>query len=79
MFAAAIWDRDGRVLHLARDRFGEKPLYYGIFGQTLLFGSELRALRVHPAWSAKINRDALSLYFRHNCVPQPLTIYEDVF
>ena len=78
MFALAVWDREQRVLHLARDRFGEKPLYYGIFGDTLLFGSELGALKAHPAWHGSINRDALALYFRHNCVPQPLSIYEGV-
>ena len=78
MFALALWDRRERVLSFARDRFGEKPLYYGVFGDTLLFGSELAALKAHPAWRGRINPDSLALYFRHNCVPQPLSIYVGV-
>jgi len=79
MFALALWDQACRRLHLARDRFGEKPLYVAVLGETLLFGSELAALRAHPKWVGQISRDALQLYFRHNCLPQPLTIYENVF
>ncbi len=71
MFALAVWDRHERRLHLARDRFGEKPLYYGWMGGVLLFGSELKALRAHRAFDAELDRDALALYFRHNCVPAP--------
>jgi asparagine synthase (glutamine-hydrolysing) len=78
MFALAAWDREARTLHLARDRFGEKPLYYGRAGRTLLFGSELKALRAHPSWRGEIDRDALALYFRYNCVPAPRSIYVGV-
>ena len=78
MFAFALWDRTERLLHLARDRMGEKPLYYGWCGGTLLFGSELKALRAHPAWNADIDRDALSSYLRHNCVPTPYSIYKGI-
>ena len=53
MFAFALWDRTERTLHLARDRMGEKPLYYGWCGKSFLFGSELKALRAHPEWQAK--------------------------
>ena len=53
MFAFALWDREERILHLARDRMGEKPLYYGRFGPTVLFGSELKALRAHRAFRAE--------------------------
>src|ERR1700722_9710711 len=78
MFALAVWDRQQRSLSLARDRFGEKPLYYGWAGTTFVFGSELKALRAHPAFHPEIDRDALALYFRHNCVPGPFTIYRGV-
>lgn len=79
MFAFALWDRRERTLAFARDRMGEKPLYYGWSGGTLLFGSELKALRAHPAWSAEINRDAIAAYLRHNYVPAPYSIYRGIF
>lgn len=83
MFAFAVWDRQTRILTLGRDRLGEKPLYYGWQGTgdaaCFLFGSELKALKVHPAFSSPINRDALCLYLRHSCVPSPHTIYEGVY
>lgn len=78
MFALALWDRAERKLVLARDRMGEKPLYYGLQGKTLLFGSELKALRQHPAWQGGVNRDALALFLRHNYVPGPYSIYDNV-
>ncbi len=78
MFAIALWDRDTKTLSLVRDRFGEKPLYYTQAGNTLIYGSELKALRCHPLWRGTIDRNALALYFRHNYMPAPWTIYEDV-
>ena len=78
MFALAAWDRSRRQLHLVRDRFGEKPLYYGWIGEALAFGSELKALRVLPRFDSAIDRDAVALYLRHNCVPAPHTIYRNV-
>jgi asparagine synthase (glutamine-hydrolysing) len=75
MFAFALWDRKERVLHLVRDRLGVKPLYYGCHDGTLLFGSELKALRRHPSFRAVIDRGALSLYLRHAYVPSPHTIF----
>ena len=78
MFALAIWDRRHHTLTLGRDRLGEKPLYYGWQGDTFLFGSELKALRVHPAFKAEIDRNALALLMRHNCIPAPYSIYQGI-
>lgn len=78
MFAIALWDRRDRVLYLARDRLGEKPLYYGRQGNAYLFGSELKALRAHPAWRGEIDRGALSLLMRHNYIPAPYSIYRGI-
>jgi len=78
MFAFALWDRRERRLHLVRDRLGEKPLYYGWVGKILLFASELKALRAHRSFEAEINRDAVALFLRHQCVPAPYSIYTRV-
>lgn len=78
MFAFALWDREDRVLHLVRDRLGIKPLYYGLAGETFTFSSELKALRRHPDFDARVDRDALGLYLRYGYVPAPYTIYEGI-
>jgi len=78
MFAIAAWDRAARVLTLARDRMGEKPLYYGRVNGALVFASELKALRAFPGFAARIERRALALFMRHNYVPAPWTIYENI-
>ena len=78
MFAFALWDTETRTLSLVRDRLGIKPLYWAQFGELLLFGSELKALRAHPGFTPVIDRQALAAYLRHNYVPAPLTIYEGV-
>ena len=65
MFGFALWDQKDRCLYLARDRFGEKPLYYGWLENTFVFGSELKALRNHPEFRDEINRDALALFLRN--------------
>ncbi|MEO8925526.1 MAG: asparagine synthase (glutamine-hydrolyzing) [Caulobacteraceae bacterium] len=78
MFAFAVWDRQLCTLHLARDRFGEKPLYYAAHGAGLTFASELTALEAVPGLTGALSSEALSLYFRYGYVPAPLAIYEGV-
>ncbi len=78
MFAIALWDRKEKMLHLIRDRLGEKPLYYGLAGRAFLFASELKALKRFPEWDGTINRNALALYLRHNYIPAPYTIYKGI-
>lgn len=78
MFAFAVWDRQAGKLLLARDRLGEKPLYYGRMGESFLFGSELKALTHHPSFKREVNRDALTLFLRHNYVPAPHSIWRGI-
>ena len=78
MFAFALWDRVERQLTLARDRLGEKPLYYGWCGETFLFGSELKALCAHPSWRGDINPAVLAGYMRYGYVPLPHSIYHGI-
>jgi asparagine synthase (glutamine-hydrolysing) len=79
IFALAIWDRKERKLSLARDRFGQKPLYYGWAGRALVFGSELKAITAHPDFAGLPERRALSLFVRHGYVPEPWSIWTDIF
>jgi asparagine synthase (glutamine-hydrolysing) len=79
MFAFALWDARERTLSLVRDRFGEKPLYYGWAGRDLVFGSELKALRAHPRFEGSIDRRALRLLASRTYIPAPLSIYQGVF
>jgi asparagine synthase (glutamine-hydrolysing) len=74
-FALALWDERERTLTLARDRFGEKPLFYGWCGKDLVFASELKALAKHPAWSPSLDRNALTAFMRYAYVPAPSTIW----
>lgn len=78
MFALALWDRATRELTLARDRLGEKPLYYGWQEGAFLFGSELKALRAHPSFRDEIARDVIPLYLRHGAIPSPYSIYRGI-
>lgn len=80
MFALGLWDRRERVLLLARDRMGEKPLFYGRLGSgEVVFGSDLDALSRHPCFDRPVDRDALALYFRHKYVPAPWSIYSGIW
>jgi asparagine synthase (glutamine-hydrolysing) len=79
MFALALWDHRASRLHLARDRIGEKPLYYGWAGNALVFGSELKALRAYPEWRAGVDRHALALLLRYGYIPAPYCIYENTY
>jgi asparagine synthase (glutamine-hydrolysing) len=78
MFAIAIWDRQEKMLSLARDRIGEKPLYYGWQNGVLLFGSELKALRAHWAFESVIDQNILPLYMRHGYIPAPFCVWRNV-
>lgn len=78
MFAFALWDKQERELTLARDRVGEKPLYWGWCGDVLLFGSELKALKAHPGFNAEVDRGALTLLLRHCYIPAPYSIYQGI-
>lgn len=78
MWAIALWDRQTRSLTLARDRMGEKPLYYGYVGATLVFSSQLKGLSPVPGFGRTIDRNALASFMRHNYVPAPQSIYEGI-
>lgn len=79
MFAFGLWDARDRVLHLARDRMGEKPLYLGEISGHLFFASELRAFRAIPGFDARISARAANAYLRDGCVPGALSIYEGIY
>jgi asparagine synthase (glutamine-hydrolysing) len=76
MFAVALWDRQRRRLTLARDRMGEKPLYYGSLGGSLLFASELKAFKAYPDFAPVVDPGAVALLLRHNEIPAPYSIYK---
>ena len=78
MYAFALWDRKERLLYLVRDRMGEKPLYYGYQQGVFLFGSELKALKVHPAFKGEVDRDTITLQLRHSYIPTPYSIYKGI-
>ena len=78
MFAFALWDRHQQVLTLARDRVGEKPLYWGWQGEMLVFGSELKSIKACPGFDGEIDRNSLALMLRHNCIPAPYSIYKGI-
>ena len=79
MFAFGLWDKKEQTLYLARDRMGEKPLYYGIVGAQIIFASELKAFRHLPGWPPSLSRDALSLLMRYSYIPAPHSIYQNIY
>lgn len=79
MFAFAVWDRQERILHVARDRFGEKPLYYANQGGRTFFASELKALSANPRFRPEIDRNSLTLLLRYGYIPTPASIYKGVY
>src|SRR5260370_6407317 len=78
MCAFALWDDKRRRLFIARDRFGEKPLYWGVFDRPLLFAAERKVLLAHPAVRPNLNLNALRQYLSFDYVPAPLSIYEGI-
>lgn len=78
MFALGLWDREAGTLSLARDPAGEKPLYVGWLGRTVVFGSELKALTAHPQWRGEIDRDAIAQCLRQGQIGAPRTLWQNV-
>lgn len=79
MFAFALWDKLRERMLIARDRFGEKPLYYGVFDGTLVFGSELKVLLANPLVKTELNLDAVRQFLSFDYVPAPASIYKNIF
>jgi len=79
MFAIAVWDKKSKKLFLARDRAGEKPLYYGWQNSVFIFGSELKTFKKHPSFEGKINRDSIQLQMKYGYIPEPHSIYKNIF
>jgi asparagine synthase (glutamine-hydrolysing) len=79
MFAFAIYDFRKKQLLLAKDRMGKKPLYYSVAGDTMVFGSELKAIIQHPSISKELNLDALNEYLTFDYVPTPNTIFKNIY
>lgn len=78
MFAFGLWDRQERTLYLARDRLGEKPLYFGWQNQVFMFSSELKAMACHPSFDGVVDRGAVALFTRYGYIPGPRSIYEGI-
>ena len=79
MFALALWDKQTKTLHFARDRFGKKPLYIGWAGTTLLFASELKAFFVHPDFTPNVSRESIALFMHYGYMCAPHSIYQNVW
>lgn len=79
MFAFALWDHQKQILTLARDRLGEKPLYFGKTDNAFLFASELKSIVAFPSFSKKVSRSSLKEYLKYNYIPAPASIYQGVY
>ena len=79
MFAFSVWDKKQLQLDIVRDRFGEKPLFYGWVKDVFVFASEVRAFREIPGFSKDLCLEAVSLFMQNNCVPSPYSIYEGIY
>jgi len=79
MFAIALWDKKKQKLILARDRLGEKPLYYTKTNDALIFGSELKCILCYPKLVKELELKAIHYYFIFNYIPAPWTIYKNIF
>jgi asparagine synthase (glutamine-hydrolysing) len=78
MFSLAVWDDKEKVLYLARDRFGEKPCYYGVVNNKFLFGSELKAIMANSDMDKTVDLSSLALYLKHNYIPSPHSIFKNI-
>ncbi len=79
MFSFCLFDKNKKKIFLVRDKFGEKPLYYGVIGNNFVFGSELKIFNFFPNFNKKISKKALSMYLKYSYIPEPLSIYEKIF
>ncbi|MPQ75469.1 asparagine synthase (glutamine-hydrolyzing) [Hydrogenovibrio sp. JE_KL2] len=79
MFAVALWDKQKKVLSIARDRMGEKPLYYGWIDGKFVFASELKAIKKVPGFTHAVDRNSLAVFLRYNSIPAPYSIYKDIY
>ena len=79
MFSFALWDKKNKNLTLAKDRLGEKPLYYGFNEGIFFFGSELKSFKFHPKFNPKIDRNSLALFIKYNFIPTPSSIYQGIY
>lgn len=79
MFAIALLDQKKKKIYLARDRFGEKPLYYGNVNKSFVFASELISIKHFDNFNNKLSQDAINLFLNYSYVPSPLSIYENIF
>lgn len=79
MFTFAFLDNEQKELYIARDRMGIKPIYYGYSNKNFIFGSELKAIKAHPLFNNSVSNDSIALFMRHNSIPAPWSIYENIF